>query len=153
MVMDNFVNAVDERRTLAKRVEFLPRWAEICGVADPRDIDYTNTQVHLEYILCDVKILRGLSKPGGRDALFSLLTDEERDMYLYAVDDGGHGYTVLESREYSKALAKELKETEREIRKAERKKRKLAQMESEKESLEDKIMEIELKKVEMMKKG
>lgn len=94
--IDDAKNLEIANRTRAK---FMPRWMEECGVDDWHDIDYTNPQIHLEFILCDPAILKDLQKEGGRDRLFLMLTDEEKDVYLNKTDDKGAKYTDLEGKQ------------------------------------------------------
>ncbi|MBR6911818.1 MAG: hypothetical protein IKN41_08185 [Candidatus Methanomethylophilaceae archaeon] len=39
------------------RAKYLDRWCRLCGVDDPKDIDYDNPYVHLEWFLCDPRYL------------------------------------------------------------------------------------------------
>jgi len=91
--IDDAKNQEIANRTRAK---FMPRWMEECGVEDWHDIDYKNPQIHLEFILCDPAILKDLQNEGGRDRLFQMLTEEEKDVYLNKTDDKGAKYTDLE---------------------------------------------------------
>lgn len=90
----------DQREKIAMqaRTKFMPRWMEECGVDDWHDIDYKNPQIHLEWILCDPVILRDLQNEGGRDRLFQMLTEEEKDVYLNMTDEKGAKYTDLEGK-------------------------------------------------------
>ena len=87
-----------EKVAMQARLKFMPRWMEECGVDDWHDIDYTNPQIHLEWILCDPGILRELTREGGRDKLFEMLTEEEKDVYLNKTDEKGAHYYDLEGK-------------------------------------------------------
>ena len=94
--IDDAKNQEIANRTRAK---FMPRWMEECGVTDWHDIDYSNPQIHLEFILCDPTVLKDLQNEGGRDRLFQMLTDEEKDVYLNKTDEHGAKYTDLEGKQ------------------------------------------------------
>lgn len=91
-----------DKMTVQVRADFLDRWMEITDneyeepCRDYGDIDYSIPQISLEWQLCDPSVLFGLRDPTKRAKFLSLLTDEERDVYLNACDKDGNRYTDLE---------------------------------------------------------
>ena len=80
------------------RVKFADtRWMPYCGVSRYEDIDWKNPQISLEWKLCDFRILDDLLKPGGRERLFAILSEEEKYTYLNEVGTNGARYTDLET--------------------------------------------------------
>ena len=116
-ILQTFVKTVDDKITLYKRQENLPRWAEMCGVEDYEQIDMTNPYVRLEFLLCDVGILRSLSGGKGRDAFLKILSPEEQDIYLNTVDEDGARYTDLEDPKVMKDLQAKIKQARKEAKK------------------------------------
>lgn len=116
--------------TAHRRMRFLDDWTKMSNVSDAKDIDYSIPQIHLEFLLCDVDILKDLHKDGGRARLFERLTAEEQDIYLNAIDEQGNRYRDLERTDVSTALERELKTLEhvvkRQQKRAERKNKKLS---------------------------
>lgn len=117
-----FKDMVDDRLTLIRRTSMLPRWAEICGVGEEYEkVDLSHPIVHLEYLLCDTKIMKKLAS-GEREEVLSLLTEEEKAIYLNPEpDEDGARYTDLENPKIIKQIAKDMKRVEREERKQQRK--------------------------------
>lgn len=101
-----------QKQTDNTRAEFMAGWMKEAGITDWSEMDFSKyPQIHLEWVLCDPVILRGLQLPNGREELFKLLTDEEKDIYLNYRWNGGNTYAEdLEGRRgmSKRTIAKEV---------------------------------------------
>lgn len=78
-VKEAFANKMEDTwatHAAQTRMKYLPRWAKLCGVEDYKDIDYSNPYVHLEWFLCDPRMLMKLT--GGRRNEVLALMDEQQ---------------------------------------------------------------------------
>ena len=73
------------------------RWMPYQGITRLEDLDLSDPQISLEWKLTDPAVLKDLLEPGGRDRLFAILTEEEKDVYLNKTDTNGARYTDLET--------------------------------------------------------
>lgn len=53
------------------------RWCKICGVDDPKDIDYSNPYVNLEWFLCDVRVVAKLTGHR-RDLVLPMMSEQQK---------------------------------------------------------------------------
>lgn len=91
------------------RAKHYPRWCELCGVEDPKDIDYNNPFVKIEWLLCDPAWLHAIKTPKGVNEFLERLGDPEaQDIYLNYVDDEGGSYRDLERNQFASRLRKSL---------------------------------------------
>lgn len=59
------------------RAKYYPRWARLCGVEEWTDIDFDNPYVHLEWILCDPRVLIKLTG-GKREEALAMMDEQQR---------------------------------------------------------------------------
>lgn len=122
MILDRFTDKIDDQLTLIRRTGMLERWAEISGVEDVKDVDFTIPRVHLEFLLCDSKILRMISGGKRRNEFLEMLTEEERELYLNTEpDDDGATYLDLENPKVVRQMKKDAERLEKEEKKRARK--------------------------------
>ena len=90
----------DQREKVAMQasMKFADRWMEESGVTNISGIDFKNPQISLEWKLCNPGVLKDLQREGGRERLFEILTDEEKNVYLNMKDENGASYTDLEGK-------------------------------------------------------
>lgn len=87
-----------DKAVMKVRVDFADnRWKPYCGVTRYEDIDWSIPQISLEWKLCDPRVLKDLLKPGGRERLFAICSEEEKYVYLNEVGTDGAKYTDLET--------------------------------------------------------
>ena len=67
----------NDNNTAKVRAKALDSWMEICGVDRVEDIDYSNPRVHLEWFLCDFRMLAKLTS-GKREEVLELMDDQQR---------------------------------------------------------------------------
>ena len=72
-------------------------------------IDFSNPHVSLQMKLCDPYWQKAIKNDKGRAEFLSILTDEERDLYLNYVDENGARYSDLENARITKELVKATK--------------------------------------------
>lgn len=84
------------------RAKQYPRWCAVCGVTDPKDIDYTNPFVRIEWLLCDPGWLLAIRKPKGVEEFLNRLGDPTAKwIYLNYVDEQtGESYRDLEKNRF-----------------------------------------------------
>lgn len=105
----DMVDAVFNHMAAGTRSKYLKRWAELSGVDDVKDIDYSIPQVHLEFLLADPRNLKLISGGTNRQQFLDMLTPEEQDIYLNAIDDEGARYTDLEAPEVMQEIGRAFK--------------------------------------------
>ena len=66
-----------DANTAKVRAQFLEHWMEVCGVDSVDKIDYDNPYVHLEWFLCDFKMIAKLTD-GQREEVLALMDDQQR---------------------------------------------------------------------------
>ncbi len=66
-----------ERYSARTRMQWMERWMEICGTDTPEGIDYDNPYVHLEWLLCDLRVTAKLTGNRVDDAL-AMMDDMQR---------------------------------------------------------------------------
>lgn len=76
MAMDE-TNSINAAKT---RLKFQEHWMEVCNVDSPDQIDYDNPIVHLEWFLCEPKMLAKLTakEPEIRQEVIDLMDDSQR---------------------------------------------------------------------------
>ena len=105
MAFKDMDEKTQEQECMKARAEFIPRWMAEAGIDDWKDMDFTkHPQIHLEYELCNPAVLRDLQKPGGRERLFQILTEEEQ--YIYLNEKGSEGRTYAEDLEGRRGMNK-----------------------------------------------
>lgn len=95
----NKLNDMNDQVSLQVRAKFLDQWCEYCGVTDPKDIDYNEPHVAIEFLLCDpvnIKLIRS-KNPADKMIVYSQFTEEM--MYIYLNEEqNGTRYCDLETR-------------------------------------------------------
>ena len=66
-----------EQNAAQVRLKYYDRWMKICGVDRWEDIDFDNPIVHLEWFLCDWRMLGKLTD-GNRDEVLALMDEQQR---------------------------------------------------------------------------
>ena len=66
-----------DENTAKTRAKFLDHWMKVCNVDSPDKIDYDNPIVHLEWFLCDFKVLAKLTD-GQREEVLAMMDDSQR---------------------------------------------------------------------------
>lgn len=66
-----------EKYTASTRMKWMERWMEICGTDTVEGIDYDNPYVHLEWLLCDLRVTAKLSGNKVDEAL-AMMDDMQR---------------------------------------------------------------------------
>lgn len=90
---------VNDQVTFEVRSRMLDQWCDYCGVTDPKDIDYNEPHVAIEFILCDpvnIKLIRS-KNPADKMLVYSQFTDEMMNIYLNE-EQNGVRYCDLETR-------------------------------------------------------
>jgi hypothetical protein len=81
---------------------------KVCGVDRPEDIDYSQPNVHLEWFLCDIRMLTRLQH-GQREEVMALMDESQRETYLHGCDLEGRPYTDLEKQSIRSGIAEAIK--------------------------------------------
>ena len=66
-----------DQYTAQTRAHWTERWMEICGVQTPEEIDYDNPYVHLEWLLCDLRVTAKLTS-GMLDEALAMMDEKQR---------------------------------------------------------------------------
>ena len=74
--IDLYLDAHYDELTAKVRQKWFPRWMQITGASTPEDIDFDNPYVHLEWILCDMRIQSRLMD-GNLDSAFKFMDDRQ----------------------------------------------------------------------------
>lgn len=93
------LNDMNDQVAFQVRAKFLDQWCEYCGVEDPKDIDYNEPHVAIEYLLCDpvnIKLIRS-KNPADKMLVYSQFTEEMMNIYLNE-EQNGTRYCDLETR-------------------------------------------------------
>lgn len=75
-MLDKLEESSDENAAKV-RYKFGPRWMKLCGVDRWEDIDWDNPYVHLEWFLCDWRMLGKLTD-GRRDEVLAKMDEQQR---------------------------------------------------------------------------
>lgn len=93
------IDDLHDNVSLQVRAKFLDDWCEICGVDDPKDIDYNEPHVAIEFLLCDpvnIKLLRS-KRIEDKQMVYSQMTEEMLNIY-FNEEQNGTRYCDLETR-------------------------------------------------------
>lgn len=112
-IVEEITNKLDDKKggMLAHiRAKNYPRWCEVCGVTDPKDIDYDNPFVRIEWLLCDPGWLLTIRKPEGVQEFLNRLGDPTAKwIYLnYKDEETGQSYRDLEKNKLKSELARKV---------------------------------------------
>lgn len=66
-----------EENAAKTRLKYYDHWANLCGVTEWKDIDFDNPYVHLEWILCDPRVLFKLTG-GAREEALAMMDEQQR---------------------------------------------------------------------------
>lgn len=95
----NKLNDMNDQVSMKVRAKFLDQWCEYCGVTDPKDIDYNEPHVAIEFLLCDpvnIKLIRS-KNPADKMLVYCQFTEEMMNIYMNE-EQNGTRYCDLESR-------------------------------------------------------
>lgn len=112
-IMESLENSFDAN-TARVRAKYIPHWMRVCGVDRPEDIDYSQPNVHLEWFLCDIRMLTRL-QDGRREEVMALMDESQRETYLHGCDLDGRPYTDIEKSSLRKGIADALKGRHRDV--------------------------------------
>lgn len=59
------------------RIKYFPRWRQICNVERDEDIDFNNPYVHLEWMLCDPRVIGRLTG-GKKEEAIAWMDEQQR---------------------------------------------------------------------------
>lgn len=68
---------VSDAQANQTRMKFAERWMKLSGVDRWEDIDWDNPYIHLEWFLCDWRMLGKLTD-GNRDEVLALMDEQQR---------------------------------------------------------------------------
>lgn len=119
-VIKDLPHRIHDEEVAQIRMHYYTRWAYICNqdkYASEDElkalkyglgtlggmIDFHEPHVRIEWLLCDPQYQRAVKKDSTREEFLSLLTDEEREVYL------NEGYTELENAKVSKEVGRTIK--------------------------------------------
>lgn len=95
----NKLNDMNDQVAFQVRAKFLDQWCDYCGVTDPKDIDYNEPHVAIEYLLCDpvnIKLIRS-KNPDDKMLVYCQFTEEMMNIYMNE-EQNGTRYCDLETR-------------------------------------------------------
>ena len=93
------MNDMNDSVSFQVRSRFLDQWCDYCGVTDPKDIDYNEPHVAIEYLLCDpvnIKLIRSKSMDD-KMKVYCQFTEEMMNIYMNE-EQNGVRYCDLETR-------------------------------------------------------
>ena len=93
------LNDMNDQVAFQVRAKFLDQWCDYCGVTDPKDIDYNEPHVAIEYLLCDpvnIKLIRS-KNPDDKMLVYCQFTEEMMNIYMNE-EQNGTRYCDLETR-------------------------------------------------------
>lgn len=93
------LNDMNDNVSFQVRSRFLDQWCDYCGVTNPKDIDYNEPHVAIEYLLCDpvnIKLIRS-KNPDDKMKVYCQFTEEMMNIYLYE-EQNGVRYVDLETK-------------------------------------------------------
>jgi len=74
--VDLYLDTHFDDLTAKVRGKWTSRWMQICGADSPDEIDYDNPYVHLEWILCDMRIQSRLMD-GNLESAFKSMDEQQ----------------------------------------------------------------------------
>ena len=74
--IDLYLDTHFDEMTAKVRSKWTARWMQICGADTPDGIDYSNPYVHLEWILCDMRIQSRLMD-GNLESAFKSMDEQQ----------------------------------------------------------------------------
>ena len=93
------LNDMNDNVSFQVRSRFLDQWCDYCGVTDPKDIDYNEPHVAIEYLLCDpvnIKLIRSKNRDD-KMKVYCQFTEEMMNIYMNE-EQNGVRYCDLETR-------------------------------------------------------
>ena len=93
------LNDMNDNVSFQVRSRFLDQWCDYCGVTDPKDIDYNEPHVAIEYLLCDpvnIKLIRS-KNTDDKMKVYCQFTEEMMNIYMNE-EQNGVRYCDLETR-------------------------------------------------------
>lgn len=105
-VGDRFVDTYVSR----VRASYIPRWVEYTHEVKPDypegEYDLTIPEIHIEWMLCDLSVMRLVKSKKHRQKFYDMLTPEELDVWFNRTDEDGNRYCDLEKDSLTKAIVK-----------------------------------------------
>lgn len=106
--------------TLRARNEYRQRWVDYTHEVEPGfpdgEYDLSIPEIHIEWLLCDLSVMRLVKSKKHRHRFYGMLTPEELDVWFNREDENGCRYCDLEKGSLVGAVGKALTHARRDKR-------------------------------------
>lgn len=73
----DWMDEKNDSNTAKVRLQAQELWMEMCNVDRPEEINYDDPRIHLEWFLCDQRVLAKLTN-GQREEVLEMMDDQQR---------------------------------------------------------------------------
>lgn len=94
--------------TIRAREQYRQRWVEYTHEVEPDfpqgEYDLNIPEIRIEWLLCDLSVMRLVKSNKHRHKFYEMLTPEELDVWLNREDENGNRYCDLEKGSLTRAV-------------------------------------------------